>query len=114
MDLFVLCSFSEGTSMALLEAAAAGVPVAVTAVGGNPEIVVDGVTGWIISSGSVEELTRAIQDCITDPAKRERFIAAGKGRFAQEFTLQRRIGGYRERYRSLLPGAGDRIAGTAP
>ena len=51
MDLFVLASLSEGTSMALLEAMAADVPAAVTAVGGNPEIVLEGLTGWTVQSG---------------------------------------------------------------
>ena len=56
MDLFVLSSFSEGTSMALLEAIAAEVPVAVTAVGGNPEVVLGGRTGWVVGSDSVQGL----------------------------------------------------------
>ena len=47
LDLFVLSSRTEGYSMALLEAAAAGLPAVATDVGGNGEIVRDGVTGWI-------------------------------------------------------------------
>ena len=58
MDLFVLSSFSEGTSMALLEAMAGGVPVAVTAVGGNPEVVLSDHTGWVVPSDSVRDLER--------------------------------------------------------
>jgi len=105
MDLFVLSSFSEGTSMALLEAMMAGVPVAVTGVGGNPEIVTDGETGWVVPSGSVGALTAAILDCATDAQKRRRFAAAGKRRFEGRFAFDRMIGEYRSQYQTLLPVA---------
>lgn len=104
MDLFVLSSFSEGTSMALLEAMAAGIPVAVTAVGGNPEIVRDGETGWVVPSGAVENLTEAILDAARDASKRSRIGAAGRMRFEERFAFDRMIESYRERYRALIAG----------
>ena len=48
MDIFVLPSYSEGLSLALLEAMAAGKPVIATAVGGTPEVVTDGDNGLLI------------------------------------------------------------------
>lgn len=102
MDLFVLSSFSEGTSMALLEAMAAGVPVAVTSVGGNPEIVLDGGTGWVVPSDSAEAMTGAILDAATDTAKRSAMGAAGRERFEQRFAFDRMIGRYRQCYRELI------------
>lgn len=104
MDLFVLSSFSEGTSMALLEAMAAGVPVAVTAVGGNPEIVLDGGTGWVVPSDSVERLTAAILDAARDGVKRVRLGAAGRERFEARFAFDRMIEAYRRCYRELATG----------
>lgn len=104
MDLFVLSSFSEGTSMALLEAMAAGVPVAVTSVGGNPEIVLDGGTGWVVPSGAVEAMIGAILDAATDTAKRSAMGAAGRERFEQRFAFDRMIGRYRQCYRELIDG----------
>ena len=101
MELFVLSSFSEGTSMALLEAMAAGVPVAVTRVGGNPEVVLDGETGWVVPSGSVEALTGAILESARDAGKRTRFGAAGRDRFEARFAFDRMIDGYRQRYREM-------------
>lgn len=102
MDLFVLSSLSEGTSMALLEAMAAGVPVAVTRVGGNPEIVLDGETGWVVPSGSVAHLTAAILEAVRDETKRMAMGLAGRRRFEARFTFDRMIDGYRQCYRALI------------
>ncbi|NNE35814.1 MAG: glycosyltransferase, partial [Rhodothermales bacterium] len=62
LDLFVLSSFSEGTSVALLEAIACGIPVLVTSVGGNLEVVSDGSSGWVVPSDSLEPMAGAILD----------------------------------------------------
>lgn len=102
MDLFVLSSFSEGTSMALLEAMAAGIPVAVTAVGGNPEVVVKDRTGWVTPSDSVETLTAAMLEAINDPGKRQAFARAGQQRFEECFTFARMIETYRNLYCAML------------
>ena len=91
LDLFVLSSFSEGTSMALLEAMASGVPAVVTAVGGNPEIVVAGETGWVVPSGAVAALTSAVLDAAADESLRQEFGRAGRQRFEDNFTFGRMI-----------------------
>ena len=105
LDLFVLSSFSEGTSMALLEAMASGVPAVVTAVGGNPEIVVAGETGWVVPSGAVAALTSAVLDAAADESLRRDFGRAGRQRFEDNFTFGRMIECYRELYRSMMPSA---------
>jgi len=102
MDLFILSSFSEGTSMALIEAMAAGVPVAVTDVGGNPEIVTKNETGWIIPSGSVECLVSAILEAVKNSDKRKMLGEAGKRRFKERFTFDRMIHGYRKIYGEMI------------
>jgi glycosyltransferase involved in cell wall biosynthesis len=102
MDLFVLSSFSEGTSMALLEAMMAGVPVAVTGVGGNPEVVLDGETGWVVPSNAVDALAAAILECVSNARKRRETAAAGKRRFEDQFTFDRMIENYGKQYRMLL------------
>ena len=108
MDLFVLSSFSEGTSMALLEAMAAAVPVAVTDVGGNPEIVVNGDSGWVVPSGDVPALRQVILNAKQDDAGRMRRAAAARRRFQEQFSIERMIHRYRDLYLDLLP-AGTRI-----
>jgi glycosyltransferase involved in cell wall biosynthesis len=102
MDLFVLASFSEGTSMALLEAMAAGVPVAVTNVGGNPEIVTAGETGWVVPSDDVGALTQAVDEAVRDAGLRQRRAEAGRQRFHERFLFAGMIDHYRNLYRELL------------
>jgi len=101
-DLFVLSSFSEGTSMALLEAMAAGVPAAVTEVGGNPEIVLREQTGWTVPSGSVPALARVLLEAARNPGLRERLAQHGQKRFEEQFSLARMLDAYRGSYTELL------------
>jgi glycosyltransferase involved in cell wall biosynthesis/acetyltransferase-like isoleucine patch superfamily enzyme len=107
-DLFVLASFSEGTSMALLEAMAAGVPCLVTDVGGNPEIVRDGETGWVVPSDDPAAMALAIQEALQDARKRERFARAGRERFQEQFSFTGMLDRYRRIYGDLYEGAGRR------
>jgi L-malate glycosyltransferase len=102
MDLFVLSSFSEGTSMALLEAMAAGVPVAVTAVGGNPEVVLCSRTGWVVDSDSVLDLKKAILEAASHPQKARHFAESGRLRFDERFTRDKMLQSYRRIYTEML------------
>jgi len=102
MDLFALTSFSEGTSMALLEAMSAGMPVVVTAVGGNPEIVSGGETGWVVPSDDVGALSTALTDALSDAPLREQRGAAARRRFDERFRFETMIERYRRLYRELL------------
>lgn len=104
LDLFVLSSFSEGTSMALLEAMAAGIPVAVTDVGGNPEIVEKDRTGWVIPSGDLEGLVTAILEAGQNRALTHSYAEAGRDRYMKHFTFDRMLGHYQRIYHDLLDG----------
>ena len=59
-DIFLLTSISEGIPLTVIEAMAAGLPVVATRVGGVPEIVEEGRTGWLAPSGNDEQLAAAI------------------------------------------------------
>lgn len=76
-DVFVMSSKTEGYSMALLEAGAAGLPYVVTDVGGNCEIVQDAVTGYLTEAGKPEDLAAKIVELI-DEDNIEKFGMASK------------------------------------
>ena len=79
-DMFVLPSQSEGMSMALLEAMAAGLPVIVTATGGSEELVTDRVNGRIVRWADVEGLATAMRDCLEDRSILPAMGAASRAR----------------------------------
>jgi glycosyltransferase involved in cell wall biosynthesis len=72
----VLPSFAEGLPVVIMEALALGRPVISTFVAGIPELVQDGVHGWLIPAGDVEALAGAIRELLTAPP--ERLAAMGK------------------------------------
>lgn len=109
MDLFALASLSEGTSMALLEAIRTRVPVVVTAVGGNPEIVLAGETGWTVESGATESLSEVILQAAADPDRCRRLATEGLRRLEERFTFDGMIENYRKVYRSLLSQPGTSV-----
>ena len=71
-DIFVLPSFHENLSFALLEAMSAGLPVIATAVGGNPEVVADGLTGRLVPPHDADALAQCILQLSADASLRER------------------------------------------
>jgi glycosyltransferase involved in cell wall biosynthesis len=90
---------------ALLEAMAAGLPIVATAVGGIPEIVVDGTTGLLIRpQAGAEGLADALRRLLDDPALRARLGAAGRRRFEERFTAEV----WAERLRVVYEAAGAR------
>jgi len=84
---FVLPSYIEGMPLAMLEAMAYGLPVIVTDVGSIPEVVTDGVEGFLIKPGDLEALAECIMRLWTDPALRQRMGAAGRTRVKSGYTV---------------------------
>lgn len=106
LDLFALPSLSEGTSMALLEAMAAGVPAVVTAVGGNPEVVDAGVSGWVVPSDDAHALAEAIVEAHAHPELAARRARAARERFEQRFSAEAMLQAWRGLYRELSGPSG--------
>jgi glycosyltransferase involved in cell wall biosynthesis len=89
MDIFVLPSYSEGVSLALLEAMAAGLPVIATAVGGTPEVVTDGETGLLIPPRDSDALAGALERLLVDPGWAKEMGARARGHVEANYSLDR-------------------------
>jgi len=98
MDIFLLPSFTEGTSMTLLEAMSLGIPTVATRVGGTPEIVENKETGYLVESDDLEAFTRAIKDLLDQPEERKKMGSAAKVRFEQKFSVEKMVDQYQECY----------------
>src|SRR2546428_8124784 len=86
-DVVVHPSLEEGFSNAILEAMAAGKPVVATAVGGNPEAVLDNETGLIVPAGDAAALAAATCRLLADSAERIRLGANGRRRAEVHFSI---------------------------
>jgi glycosyltransferase involved in cell wall biosynthesis len=102
-DLFALTSVSEAASLTLLEAMAAGLPVVVTDVGGNPEIVRDGQEGLLVPRGDAEKTAAALLRLLRNPNEAESLGQAGARRVQERYRLERTIESYGELYERLSP-----------
>ena len=99
-DLYVNSSISEGVSLTILEAMAAGLPVVATRVGGTPEVVT-GDCGALVPSRDPAALAAAIERLSDDPALRASMRDASRRRVEAHFTLERMVGEYRRVYEEL-------------
>jgi glycosyltransferase involved in cell wall biosynthesis len=102
LDLLALPSFTEGLPNVVLEAFAAGVPVVATAVGGTPELVDDGVNGYLISPGDAQALARRILDVLSFPANQRAMGQEGREKVAREFTFEIQARQYRQLFEELI------------
>ncbi len=107
-DVFVLPTPSEGLSIAIMEAMAAGLPVVATKVGGNAELVEAGKTGLLVPVGDVGALAYALGLLARDPVKRRAMGRAARSRVTLEFTADKMADRYAALYEELLrkKGAG--------
>jgi glycosyltransferase involved in cell wall biosynthesis len=101
-DISVLASHEEGFSNVLLESMAAGLPVVATHVGGNPEAVLNGVTGWLVPPKCPELLAEKIIDLLKDPHKSKQWGLSGRQHVQQQFSLQKMVDRQLRLYRSML------------
>ncbi len=94
MDIFVLPSLGEGMSNTLLEAMACGLPLVATRVGGNPEVVEDGRSGWLFAPGDIPALADCIERLATSAETRRALGGAARQRALTVFSLDRMIDSY--------------------
>ena len=102
IDVVVSSSLTEGLSLAIGEALAATKPVVATAVGGTPEIILDGETGILVPPKDPEALARAVVELLNDPGKAGRLATSGRERVSRQFSLQSCIARHEQIYRKVL------------
>jgi glycosyltransferase involved in cell wall biosynthesis len=105
-DVFALSSITEGTSISLLEAMAAEVPVVATSVGGNPGLVAHGVTGLLCPAGDPDALAARIVEVLGNPALGRALAAAARAKVLAQHSLERTAAAYASLYDGLLAGKG--------
>ncbi|MGH3116364.1 MAG: glycosyltransferase family 4 protein [Gaiellales bacterium] len=101
-DAFVLPTRWEGLPYSILEAMASGLPVVASEVGGVPELVANGVTGWLVEPGDVTALADAVRalDKAADGARA--MGTAGHERVRRQFAVETMVTSYDQLFQSLL------------
>jgi N-acetyl-alpha-D-glucosaminyl L-malate synthase BshA len=100
-DVVVLSSETESAPLTLLEGMSSGLPVIATRVGGIPEIVDDGVNGFLVQSKNPEAIAERILDLNADPELRSRLGDAARARVLERYTAEKVVGQYTEIYESV-------------
>ena len=96
-DIFALASIvdAQGASdvfpTVIMEAMACAKPVVSTQLAGIPELVIDGLTGWLVPPGDWEELALALDKLVRDPGLRKRMGDAGRHRMETDFNITRTV-----------------------
>ncbi|MEN3341654.1 MAG: hypothetical protein V7644_1058, partial [Actinomycetota bacterium] len=102
MDVLLLPSANEGTPVSVIEALAAGRPAVATRVGGVPDVVRDGLDGFLVEPGDVDALAGRLAQLATDADGRARMGAEGRARVLGRYSVPRLVDDVDRLYRSLL------------
>ena len=101
-DLFLLPSWQESFGLAALEAMACGVPVVASRVGGLPEVVEEGVSGFLRAPEDTNGMAEACIQVLTDPALHARFSKAGLDRVRRHFCSKLVVPQYEAYYQEVI------------
>jgi sugar transferase (PEP-CTERM/EpsH1 system associated) len=102
LDVFALTSLTEAASLTLLEAMASGVPVVVTEVGGNPELVRHGIDGLHVPRGDAGATARALLRILDDPVAASVLGSSARQRVVEHYQLDATVKAYLELYQKLI------------
>jgi glycosyltransferase involved in cell wall biosynthesis len=102
-DVFVLPSHREGLPLSLVEAHAMARPSVASLVGGNPEVIQDGVTGTLVECRDNKGFADALESILQDPDEQRERGRLGRRRFLDVFTHERMVSAYVALYEALLP-----------
>jgi len=104
LDLSVMSSFAEGLPVILLEAGAAGVASVATAVGGIPEVLDDGQSGYLVPSGDAPVLAQRIVALLDNDAQRQAMGRAARDRVRRDFSFTAMSQQYHRLFQRLVGG----------
>jgi glycosyltransferase involved in cell wall biosynthesis len=107
LDALALSSFTEGLPNVVLEAFAAGVPVVATAVGGTPEVVEDGINGYLVPPGNAEALARRLRDLLASEERRRAMGRRGRRKVREAFSFETQARAYARLFADLTDGQVD-------
>jgi glycosyltransferase involved in cell wall biosynthesis len=102
LDIYAQPSLTEGLPLAVVEAAAAGLPIVASDVGGIPEIIEHGVNGLLVPPGDAQALADAIQQLIDDPQRARQLGEAARRTAFERFSAEAMAAAYMELYERLL------------
>jgi glycosyltransferase involved in cell wall biosynthesis len=105
MEVFILPSLSEGLPLSLLEAQAAGKPVVASRVGGNPEVVENGKTGFLVPPSEPDMLAERIVQLLENPSAAIAMGERGRLRMRQIFSLEAMGRAYLSLFMSYMNGS---------
>jgi glycosyltransferase involved in cell wall biosynthesis len=106
LDVVALTSLNEGSPVALIEALASSRPVVSTAVGGVPEVVLNGQTGLTVPVSDVSALAEAVLSLLRDPVLAERLGSAGRQHVYPRYDSSRLVDDVRNLYSRELAALG--------
>jgi glycosyltransferase involved in cell wall biosynthesis len=100
-DVVALPSYTEGLPVVVLEAFAAGVPVVATAVGGTPEVIEEGVSGYLVPPGDPAPLARRLEELLAAGPARQAMGSRARQRVREHFTFAAQAARYAELFEGL-------------
>jgi glycosyltransferase involved in cell wall biosynthesis len=102
-DAVVLTSASEGTPVTIIEALAAGRPVVSTRVGGVPDVVDEGETGFLVRRGDTHAMAERLELLARNPERAQAMGETGRTRVLERYAVSRLVDDIDRLYRELLP-----------
>lgn len=106
IDALLLPSVNEGTPVSVIESLAAERPAVATRVGGTPDVIRDGVDGFLVDSNDAGAIAEKLAELARDPGRRAEMGAAGRERALQRYAVDRLVDDVDALYRRLLEGRG--------
>jgi sugar transferase (PEP-CTERM/EpsH1 system associated) len=107
-EVYVSSSRYEGMSNTILEAMAATRPVVATAVGGTPDLVEDGVSGFLVPAGAEEPMAARVTQLLDDATLRRRMGEAGRARIEARHSMTEMVRAYSDLYETMWAERGGR------